>query len=524
MRAKPSRVSTVEDALHMKFKSISLSIAFGITLGLLAPALQAIQLAQNTSGDVLIFPYYTVRNGYDTTLNITNTSAYTVAVKARFREAHNGRDVFHFSLVLSPHDVWTGVVTSTPDGANAMLITRDKSCTIPRFPDLGDGTGRKGISFTNAAYTGANQDASSLTSLDRTREGHIEVISMGHSAMPVHVPGTVAYNAKHVVGVPRNCDKVLSAFDANALGDDNTQGSTRWEFDEPLNVLAGSGALINVGNGRGASQRAVTLSNFFSPNGVDDIVSGSGSAADLIFAPDDARPDLTHINPAQSLVVDDKSVSVTFVDDWSIPIDAVSAVLQSTNIINRYSTNPDTGAGTDWVVTFPTKHAYVDGVSPPRAPFTETFQAEDNGQSCDIHVPNSWDREENLTRTDDYEPGYCPYEPWFCAPAPPSKFCAETNVLSMSNSNVFGSLVSQMLNTAFHSGWVNLNLDGDDYDRDGDSVPDPDALVSVGKRIYRGLPVVGFAFTKLENGISQDNLLNYGFRWDHQYTRNISRD
>ena len=504
----------------MKLKSTKLALAVAMALGSSVPAVQAVELAQDGLGDTLIFPYYTVRNGYDTNIAFTNTSAYTVAVKIRFREAHNSRDVRDFNIVLSPYDIWNGTVTSTPDGLNAMIVTRDKTCTAPNLPDLGDGTGRKGIAFTNIGYTGVNEDASGLTSLDRTREGHIEVISMGHSVFDVNTAGSVAYNAKHIAGVPRNCAAVQNAFNPGALGDDITPGTTRFEFDEPLNVLKGTSTLLNVENGRGGSQEAVILTNFFSPNGIDDLAppAGFGTIADLIFEPQDVQPNLAQANPPRSVVNDSDIVGGVFVDDWAVAVDAVSALLARTNVINRFSVNPDTGAGTDWVVTFPTKYAYVDNVIPPRAPFTETFQAGDNGQSCDVVRFLVWDREENQDTPQTEQP-FSPPQPG----APPSSICKETNVLSFAGSNVFGSSVSAGVNTPFNSGWMNLDLDvTGDYDRNGDTIVDPDALISLGLRVYRGLPVVGFAFTKLENGVADANLLNYAFRWNHSYTRDIS--
>ena len=61
-----------------------------LSIALAAPA-QAINLAPNGKGEVLIFPYYTVRNGFDTLLSVTNTSDRTVLANLRLREAKNGR-------------------------------------------------------------------------------------------------------------------------------------------------------------------------------------------------------------------------------------------------------------------------------------------------------------------------------------------------------------------------------------------------------------------------------------------------
>ena len=55
------------------------------------------QVAQDHLGQALIFPYYTVRGGWMTLFGVTNTSDQIVAVKVRFRESYNSRDVLDFN-------------------------------------------------------------------------------------------------------------------------------------------------------------------------------------------------------------------------------------------------------------------------------------------------------------------------------------------------------------------------------------------------------------------------------------------
>jgi hypothetical protein len=55
-------------------------------------------------------------------------------------------------------------------------------------------------------------------------------------------------------------------------------------------------------------------------------------------------------------VPQDRSVALFY----GRPIDAVSAVFMHENIMNEYTSNADLNAGTEWVVTFPTKNFYVD--------------------------------------------------------------------------------------------------------------------------------------------------------------------
>ncbi len=108
------------------------------------------QVAQDNLGQALIFPYYTVRGGWMTLFGVTNTSDQIVAVKVRFRESYNSRDVLDFNVILSPHDVWTGWVADTASGP--AIFTEDHSCTIGAITS-------SGVPFPNAAsYVGAAAD------------------------------------------------------------------------------------------------------------------------------------------------------------------------------------------------------------------------------------------------------------------------------------------------------------------------------------------------------------------------------
>ena len=66
----------------------------------------------NSTGHILISPYFSTQSGNITTLHIANTDLVNgKAVKVRFRSAANSDDVFDFQILMSPGDVWTGGVT-----------------------------------------------------------------------------------------------------------------------------------------------------------------------------------------------------------------------------------------------------------------------------------------------------------------------------------------------------------------------------------------------------------------------------
>ncbi len=123
-----------------------------------------------TSGQVLIFPYYNVNNGYQTSFNIRNTKDEFKAVKLRFRESGNSNDVLDFNVYMSPYDVFTVTLTRSNGGDNpdetdtVLLTTQDTTCTFPAIPE-------EGVKFITDIYPATGpRDA---------REGYLEVLEMG---------------------------------------------------------------------------------------------------------------------------------------------------------------------------------------------------------------------------------------------------------------------------------------------------------------------------------------------------------
>src|SRR4029079_5684450 len=157
-------------------KSLHVALA-GLGTLVLAGAANAVMVNPNGLGQVLIYPYYTVRSPagagvatYNTLLSVVNTTASTQAVKVRFREGEASAEVLDFNVLLSPHDVWTAAVEPGPAGAGAMIETADRSCTIPSF------TPNVPVLFRTGAYEG---DAVKDNSLNRLTEGYFEIFEMG---------------------------------------------------------------------------------------------------------------------------------------------------------------------------------------------------------------------------------------------------------------------------------------------------------------------------------------------------------
>ena len=503
------------------FVSKPVAAAVGLAMGALVAAnAQAVSISNDGIGEVLMFPYYTVNNGYNTNINITNTTADTVAFKIRFRESENSRDARDFNVIMSPYDVWNATITMNEDGY-ARVQTNDTTCTVGELPAVAGSTA-KGINFTNLDFINQvvdNRDYGS-EELTRTNEGHIEVISMGRvPAGGENVSGTIAYNALHVDGVPRDCDAVRQGFtQANIT-------ATRDEFVAPINALKGSVSFINVNSGKAITSEPTVLANFYDP---------ADSSDNLVVLPETQAPGLHDVEPATAYWVEGDGTGVAFTAT-SAPVDAVSALIMREGVVNQYSVNPAVNGQTDWVVTFPTKHYYVDERNPLAnvvdsvayypththlvgedaavAPFTQTFQ-NGNDACAKVGVEFNFFNREEAQYTPPSTVGFSPAEP-----GKANSICKEVQVITFNQTNLFGAADAANVDTSaagFNSGWMSLDFTGSrnlpgsvDYNNAGS--PEDVELT--------GFPVIGFSATTLENGVAGDFMLNYGFSANHGYTR-----
>ncbi len=464
-----------------KRKSLYAALAGVSALGVTSAA-QAVNVNPNGLGQVLLYPYYTVRadnlvNPFNSLLSVVNTTNSVKAVKVRFIEGKNSAEVLDFNLFLSPFDVWTAAIipfgpsiTGSPAPGGG-ITTADKSCTIPAIP-------KDGVGFVNFQYSGSNADGAT-DSLDRTKEGYVEIIEMA-TYTSSSVTGTAA---THVSGVPP-CGSKLN--DATAFA----------EQQAPSGGLFGGISLINVLSGDDYTQDAVALDNFRVGIGAANY-NPSGS----IF------PNLTQASPQISQVL---AASAVYTSSWntafcfptsSCTADPVSAVLMHDTVMNEFVLDSGTKSGTDWVITMPTKRFYIN-IGTGNAP--KLFQRNFNktAGSCDDVALGLFDREEFIAPTS-------------FSPPPPTQtnsLCWEANVITFSNSHLLGSQNETNLPTAFQNGWMVLGFP---------PVPFPSTTASahilqnVGGTIvtsigggstpgqsatYFGLPVIGFAVQDFVNG------------------------
>lgn len=126
--------------------------------GVIDTAAAQVVVSDTKRGTAAFVPYYTVTqpgpdSQWRSLINITNTEDTTLAVKVRLHEHFNSRDVLDFIVLLSPYDVWSGVITRGPEGL-PRVTTPDRSCTVPI--SIRDNSFEQGGGFLLAGVEGIN--------------------------------------------------------------------------------------------------------------------------------------------------------------------------------------------------------------------------------------------------------------------------------------------------------------------------------------------------------------------------------
>jgi len=475
----------------MKRNNLTTAVVAGIAgVAGFAGLANAVDLNPDGLGQVLLYPYYTVNKGQDTLFSVVNTDAINgKAVKVRFLEGYNSREVLDFNLFLSPNDVWTAHVSQLSDDGGAAVFTTDKSCTTPAIP-----TG--GAPFSKATYTGTsitpfNVKDSGPQDITRTREGYLEIISMGDI-----IPTTPLADAiTHDAGVPPGCNTAVT-----------TANNPAQYLAPPTGGLFGSGTIINVGEG-----------TFFGYNA--DAIDGFTDTT-LFFGSSALEPSLQQANTA---ALASGARAFVFINgrllqaDYAFGIDAVSAVFMSDALYNEYLVPAGLGAATDWIVTFPTKRFYVDPAfvgGTAIAPFSETFGESADGESNVAVGIALYDQEEGTTTVSE---GFSPP-----VGSRPSSLPYEVNVISFlasttagEPSGVFGSFLRPNITPFGDAGWLRLGLN--------DAVEPhalPGGVTPTGTATLNGLPATGhMGYNVINANAAPGKLANYGGLFRHRASR-----
>jgi len=156
----------------LKKSLLGASVALALGGAGIAPETQAIHLAEDGIGQVLLAPMYLAEYGYNTKITVVNTRP-DVAVKAKivFRSRKDSKEALDFILYLSPGDVWRGEVVRGEDG-QAYLTSDDDSMKSSQ------GLGRNTAVFASEVPVNTMLRDHQLIAPDINEIGHIEVIGI----------------------------------------------------------------------------------------------------------------------------------------------------------------------------------------------------------------------------------------------------------------------------------------------------------------------------------------------------------
>ncbi len=506
----------------------------------IASTAQAVNLNPDGLGQVLIYPYYTVNNGHFTLLSVVNTTDEGKAVKVRFLEGMNSQEVLDFNLYMSEYDVWTAAIIPDAEAGAALNVT-DTSCTVPTIEGQDDQTQE----FITLAYAGGNDETQypgdgGPDGVDRLTEGHFEIIEMA-----TITGATVGGATRHKDGRPAACEAHIDLW--TVPGDDPGALTGGWldnpelDLGPPSGGLFGGAAVVNSGMGVMLTYEARAI------DGYATVIQHANPGSEL--------PNLGTGDITDSTVYDNGSViDLTYAEG----IDAVTSVFMADTMMNEYNTDMDMAALSEWVVTLPTKKAYVNGGT-AIAPFTNVWGAIGTGEdapygACEIVTlgpgeKGLWDREE-ATIPDPDDPANPPGDPVFspseqpedpeAPPIPTANLCYEVNVIRfgalpegadpdtyMGPTELLGS--SRVLNInnealGFKNGWAQVDL----FYADDPNTPADEGvrwLIDEAGMAIGGLPMTGFWATDWQNDFAPTNsegvlaTQHYGGMFDHKYSR-----
>ncbi len=496
------------------FKRKALFTAVIAGLGVAAGTAEAVYLNPNKTGQVLIYPYYTVQstngNSWNTYLSVVNTTSRAKAVKVRFLEGKDSAEVLDFNLFLSPNDMWTAAIipADATSGSPGHLVTADVSCTNPAIPS-------GGVDFRNTLYA-SGSDSILGKGLDRTREGYAEMIEMGT------LSGTWATAVTHVAGVPANCAVVQNNNSPSSIA-------------APQGGLVGTGTLINVNSGRDVGYKADALEAW--------------RTTAFYTIPSDIHPNLSDATPAVSVVLNAgqfgstgassaiTAYRTTFLGSTNATAgaQASASVFMHSAVINEYILDAATLSATDWVITQPLKRQFVTTTSAD-SPYTNILTT--NG-ACETIGFTYFNREEQTQSAagSDFSPGI---------PGVSNSLCWESNVLSVRNatpadnfhSSVLGSmnLTNVQVKSSFQNGWAKLLFQGTNATTVG--LSGTGDVVTLGTDVFAaavtptvpvtffGLPVTGFMVRTFDNGTltcaTGSCQGNYSALFPHSYVTTIT--
>ena len=197
--------------LSRALKSLAVASAMGFT----ASAAAQMELSTDGTGDVLIFPYYSVSGGEWTEFAIHNGSDHSKALGLRVREGLGGNDAIDFHIYLAAGQTFEGRLYYGEMGG-AEIGGKIGVCTVPQLTD------QRGEYAFQEVFPYLYDD-DSFPSVERSLTGTIEVIELGQ--WPSESIG--GWDANNI----SDCNWLLSAWSpggSEVWRDDPTKYALDW--------------------------------------------------------------------------------------------------------------------------------------------------------------------------------------------------------------------------------------------------------------------------------------------------------
>lgn len=331
-------------------------------------------LAPDSGGDTLLFPIYTTAEGASTSFSTTNTGNSTIAAKIRFREQEHSMDVLDFIVVYSPQDKFDFYVTQGAE--RPQMNWNDTSCVV--------GPQQGGVqAFPPPSQFVESDEVMSV--------GHVEILGMANL-------DAICWNtANDTARVTAGTTCVAGANEVN-LGDAGTHDPATGEpencalltevlsnprYVAQINLAAGinvsatglpTGLVANPAVGRpvGSPIAYDVPNDLIGRYLITDVDGGIEAGGDAI-----AIAGSNFTLSAQSGVpcaennsgngVNCRSGYAWDNNEWDHPhfgdmpfLAAFQDGLTARSVSGDWSVNTANAVGFDWIVSFPSKYAYLD--------------------------------------------------------------------------------------------------------------------------------------------------------------------
>jgi hypothetical protein len=295
--------------------------------------------------------------------------------------------------------------------------------------------------------------------------------------------------------------------EADAAG--NLIGTPDAAITAPTGGLYGLSNHLNSTDAAAYGIEAAAIDEFW-----DVTVSASAPNAGDHTEPGSLFPSLGDGDTESIVPNNGQAFSLTAANSW----DAVSSLFMNEWLYNDVMVNPIVGGMTDWVITFPTKRAYVNGAT-PIAPFAEVYALAPAlkytyaGLACEDVTIKQWNREESTPAG-----GTPVFSPQPITTVKKNELCLETNTIAVGSETSALGATMQVVGSEWwpakalpfisgeSEGWMRVGFQETTQTY---TVTSPSAA-SNGTGID-GLPAMGFAAYKYVNGDR-----TYGFVSDHK--------